>query len=76
MVHKTEFFTPRLARVEVVAKLIGFAGGGQPGSDLRATWRYLRGVDPNQLAAEYYGGCQRAHRSVHLVTAPSHRGSS
>ena len=28
-------------------------------SDLRATWRYLRGADPNQLAAEHCGGCQR-----------------
>jgi rSAM/selenodomain-associated transferase 2 len=43
-------------------------------SDLRATWRYLRGVDPNQLAAEYYDRCQRAGRTAHLVTAASQTG--
>ena len=35
----------------------------------------LRGVDPNLLAAKDYAGCQRAHRSAHLVTAASHNGS-
>lgn len=45
-------------------------------SDLRVTWRYLRGVDPNQLAAEHYGGCQRAHRNAHLVTVASRPVSS
>jgi rSAM/selenodomain-associated transferase 2 len=40
-------------------------------SDLLTTWRYLRSVDPNQLAAEYYRGCQRAHRTAHLATAGS-----
>jgi rSAM/selenodomain-associated transferase 2 len=44
-------------------------------SDLSITQRYLRGVDPNRLAAKYYAGCQRAHRSAHLVTAASHNGS-
>ena len=44
-------------------------------SDLSITRRYLRGVDPNRLAAKYYAGCQRAHRSAHLVTAASHNGS-
>jgi rSAM/selenodomain-associated transferase 2 len=38
-------------------------------SDLIMTRRYLRGVDPNRLAAKYYAECQRAHRSAHLVTA-------
>jgi rSAM/selenodomain-associated transferase 2 len=37
--------------------------------DLSMTWRYLRGVDPNQLAAKYYAGCQRAHRTAHLSVA-------
>ena len=41
-------------------------------SDLRTTWRYLRGVDPNQLAAEYYGGCQRGARSADRVTVGDH----
>jgi len=41
-------------------------------SDLRRTWRYLRGVDPNQLAAEYYRGCQSAHRTAHLVATANH----
>jgi len=45
-------------------------------SDLRMTWRYLRGIDPNQLAADYYDGCQRGHRSAHLVAAASHTASS
>jgi rSAM/selenodomain-associated transferase 2 len=45
-------------------------------SDLRATWRYLRGVDPNQLAAEYYSTCQRAHRSAHLVAPARHTAAS
>ena len=41
-------------------------------SDLRTTWRYLRGMDPNQLAAEYYGGCQRGGRSADRVTVGDH----
>jgi rSAM/selenodomain-associated transferase 2 len=45
-------------------------------SDLSMTRRYLRGVDPNRLAAKYYAGCQRAHRSAHLVTAARHTASS
>jgi rSAM/selenodomain-associated transferase 2 len=44
-------------------------------SDLSMTRQYLRGVDPNQLAAKYYAGCQRAHRNAHLL-APATRTAS
>ena len=35
-------------------------------SDLHTTCQYLRGVDPNRLAARYYGGCQRARNTSSL----------
>jgi rSAM/selenodomain-associated transferase 2 len=44
-------------------------------SDLRATWLYLRGTDPNQLAADYDCECQRAHRSAHVLTSSSRSAS-
>ena len=45
-------------------------------SDLMMTWRYLRGVDPNQLAAEYYREFEDSHQAAQIAVGASHVDSS
>ena len=45
-------------------------------TDLMTTWRYLRGADPNQLAAEYYRRRENTQRTPHLAVSTTRTTSS